>query len=72
MPPGAAAVLINRTHPFRDLVLPLSQTEKRLFDAVDGNRSIGEIAPGSDVARRFFERLWLWDQVVIDSSRLRG
>jgi SAM-dependent methyltransferase len=69
LPPGAAAVLINRTHPFRDLVLPVDAAEKKLFDAIDGSRCIGEMAAASDVARRFFERLWLWDQVVFDTSR---
>jgi SAM-dependent methyltransferase len=71
LPPGAAAVLINRTHPFRDLVLPVNAAEKKLFDAI-GNRSIGEMAacPGgsAEVAGRFFEKLWLWDQVVFDTS----
>ncbi len=63
LPAGAAAVLINRTHPFRDLVLQINAAEKKLFDAIDGRRSIGEIAAGSSLARDFFERLWLWDQV---------
>jgi hypothetical protein len=69
LPPGAAAVLINRTHPFRDLVLQIDAGEKKMFDAIDGKRSVGEIAAGSDKAHEFFERLWLWDQVVFDTSR---
>jgi len=79
LPPGAAAVLINRTHTFRDLVLPIDAAEKRLLEAVDGHRSIGAIidagSPSSpesswrEVARHFFERLWWWDQVVFDTSR---
>jgi SAM-dependent methyltransferase len=44
LPPGSAAVLINRTHTYRDLSMPIGPTEKRLFDAIDGNRSIGDIA----------------------------
>jgi hypothetical protein len=44
LPPGAAAVLINRTHTYRDLFMPIGPTEKRLFDVIDGNRSIGDIA----------------------------
>jgi SAM-dependent methyltransferase len=73
LPPGAAAVLINRSHTFRDLYLPIDATEKGWFDAIDGNRTIGEIvqrlpSPGSeaqlDAARNFFERLWWYDQVV--------
>ena len=43
LPPGAAAVLINRSHTFKDLFMPIDSTEKSLFDAIDGNRSIGDI-----------------------------
>jgi len=78
LPPGAAAVLINQTHTYRDLFMPISLTEKRLFDAIDGTRTIGDIAeralPSSsnksqpDMGRTFFERLWQYDQVVFDAS----
>ncbi len=44
LPPGSAAVLINRAHTYKDLIMPIGPTEKRLFDAIDGNRSIGDIA----------------------------
>jgi 2-polyprenyl-3-methyl-5-hydroxy-6-metoxy-1,4-benzoquinol methylase len=74
LPPGATAVLINRTHTYKDLFLPIGPTEKLLFDAIDGERSIGEIAgrmlsrsqpiPNLDVARTLFERLWWHDQAV--------
>ena len=67
LPPGAAAVLINRSHTCRDLVMALDAAEKRLFDAVDGTRSIGAIADYG-AARTFFERLWWYDQVVFDAS----
>jgi SAM-dependent methyltransferase len=79
LPAGAAAVLINRTHTYTDLIMPIDTTEKRMFDAIDGKRSIGEItrrmAPSSrkqsplDLARAVFERLWWYDEVVFDSSR---
>jgi hypothetical protein len=82
MPPGAAAVLINRNHTHKDLVLPIDAAQKRLLDAVDGKRSIGEIVAANpdashaplpaNVARDFFERLWWWDQVVFDTSRQPG
>ena len=82
LPPGAAAVLINPTHAYRDLIMPIDSTEKRLFDAIDGNRSIGGIVertlpssqakPQLDMARAFFERLWHYDQVVFDASRCRA
>jgi hypothetical protein len=79
LPPGAAGVLINQTHAYRDLILPIDSTEKRWFDAIDGNYSIGGIVertlPSSqtksqlDMARTFFEKLWWYDQVVFDASR---
>jgi SAM-dependent methyltransferase len=79
VPPGAAAVLINQSHTFRDLVLAIDSTEKGLFDAIDGDSSIGDIVERRlasshnrsqlDMARSFFERLWWYDQVVFDASR---
>jgi hypothetical protein len=79
LPPGAASVLINQTHAYRDLFMPIDSTEKRLFDGIDGNYSIRGIAekalpssqtqPQLDMARSFFERLWWYDQVVVDASR---
>jgi hypothetical protein len=78
LPRGAAGVLINRTHTYKDLILPIDSTQKRSFDAIDGNRSIGEIVKSVlptaqqngqlDIARTFFERLWWYDQVVFDIS----
>jgi SAM-dependent methyltransferase len=82
LPPGAASVLINQTHAYRDLFMPIDSTEKRLFDAIDGDYDIGGIVertlPSSqtksplDMARSFFERLWWYDQVVFDTSRCHG
>lgn len=79
LPLGAAAVLINRSHTYRDLFLSISPVEKKWFDAVDGVRSIGEIVerpqsqpPGTkdlEAARRFFDRLWWHDQIVFATSR---
>jgi len=78
LPHGVAAVLINQTHTDRDLFLPIGEEEKRLFDAVDGRRTIGEIvattlsashrATNVDAARTFFEKLWWHDQLVFDAS----
>ena len=72
LPPGAAAVLINRAHTYTDLYLPIDAREKRLFDTIDGERRIGEIAGDEerDVCRTLFERLWWHDQVVFDGSHL--
>jgi len=59
--------------------MPIDSTEKRLFDAIDGNHSIGGIVERTlpsaqtksqvDVARTCFEKLWWYDQVVFDASR---
>ena len=77
LPPGAAAVLINQSHTYRDIYLPIDATEMRLLDLIDGDCSIGEIvdkamlpSAGSrlDMVRDFFERLWWHDQVVFDIS----
>jgi SAM-dependent methyltransferase len=73
--PGAAAVLINRHHSYTDLYLPITAQQKALVDAIDGRRSIGEIAPDPvlrRVARVLFEGLWWYDQVVFDLSRARA
>jgi hypothetical protein len=79
LPAGAAAVLINRTHTSTDLINTIDSTEKRMFDAIDGQSTIAEITkrvavssrkePAPDLARALFERLWRYDQVVFDASR---
>jgi 2-polyprenyl-3-methyl-5-hydroxy-6-metoxy-1,4-benzoquinol methylase len=73
LPPGAAAVLINRAHTYSDIYLPIDVQQKHLVDAIDGERSIGEIAGGEhrDSCCALFERLWWHDQVVFDRSRRR-
>jgi len=77
LPAGAAAVLINQTHTYRDLFFPIGLAQKNLFDAIDGVRTLEEIvkttrsssAPANlEVARAFFEQLWWHDQVVFDAS----
>jgi len=73
LPPGAAGVLLNRTHLFDDLYLPINEEEKKVYEAIDGRRSISEIIEtvkySSPIARDFFEKLWWYDQVVFDLSR---
>jgi SAM-dependent methyltransferase len=74
LPAGAAAVLINRNHTFTDLYLPIDAWQERLFAAIDGERTIAEIYGARDdldLARMFFRQLWLWDQIVFDTSALR-
>ena len=71
LPPGAAAVLINRSHAHNDIFLPIDAREERLFDAIDGARTIAEIARSAGSpkdAGAFFERLYQHDQVVFDAS----
>ena len=74
-PPGAAAVLINQSHTYPDLILPVSEPEKLMCEAIDGRRTISQIATeagpgGADLklVRRLFERLWWFDQTVFDAS----
>ena len=71
LPAGAAAVLINRSHSHTDIYLPIDAAEKRLYDAVDGARTIGELAEEQGRRERagpFFQRLGWHDQVVFDAS----
>jgi SAM-dependent methyltransferase len=72
LPPGAAAVLINRNHTYTDLYLPIDARQERLLAAIDGERTIAEICrePGDRrLACAFFQQLWRWDQVVFNTSR---
>jgi len=73
IPPGAAGVLLNQTHMFDDLFLPVNELEKQMWEAIDGQRSISEIVEAvkysSPHARDFFEKLWWYDQAVFDLSR---
>ena len=71
LPAGTAAVLINRKHECTDILLPIREREARRVDAIDGQRTIGDIVreePDRATGRAFFEQLWWHDQVVIDAS----
>jgi len=76
LPAGSVAVLINRAHPFTDLVLPINRTEEPLLNAINGKRTLNEIlvATGTGLNERwateFFERLWQYDQIIVDASQL--
>ena len=73
LPPGAAAVLINRNHTYTDLYLPIDTRQERLLAGIDGERTIAEICHelgDRSLARAFFQKLWRWDQVVFDTSRV--
>jgi SAM-dependent methyltransferase len=77
VPPGSAAVLINRAHTYPDLALPIDEGEYRIFAAIDGSRSIDEILPIAAAAgagervRRLCERLWQYDQIALDTTGSR-
>jgi SAM-dependent methyltransferase len=74
--PGVAAILINPGHTDTELALPIDAEELKLFNAIDGQCTIADIidltssTSGSNAnlvhirARRFFEQLWWYDQVV--------
>jgi hypothetical protein len=74
LPAGASAVLINRAHPFPDLALPINAAQERVFAAIDGERTVGEILRVAtadarlDHGREFVERLWRYDQIAIDAG----
>jgi hypothetical protein len=74
LPPGSSAVLLNRAHEHRDLVLPISAEEERLLLQMDGQRKLGEIVAACETsasvlsALQFFQRLWSYDQIVFDAS----
>jgi len=57
--------------------LVIEAPEKRMFDVIDGHRSIAEIvnhAGGHERlsrARALFEILFCYDQVVLDASKAR-
>jgi SAM-dependent methyltransferase len=78
LPAGAAGVLINQNHTYTDLLMTIDAAEKRMFDGIDGIRTIDDISesmlPSSRQqrqmnARTLFERLWWYDQVVFDTSK---
>jgi SAM-dependent methyltransferase len=71
LPPGVAAILINRGHPHTDIFLAISPRDMRLLEAIDGKRRIREMLASEnerDAARSLFERLWWHDQVVFDAA----
>jgi len=67
LPPGVAAILVNRAHTQTDIWLPIRRHEMKLLQAIDGQRKIGDMLANDtdrDAARSLFERLWWHDQVV--------
>lgn len=70
-------MLLNQSHTYEDLILPIDEEQLNLFEAIDGERTIAEILSSvldrgeqlDEYARSFFEQLWLYDQIVFDASR---
>src|SRR6185295_19413544 len=59
LPPGFAGALGNQTHIFDDLYVLVNEQENQLWEAIDGRRSIAEIAESLPGARsEFFEKLY--------------
>jgi SAM-dependent methyltransferase len=75
LPRGSAAVLINRSHTFTDLVVTVDAFEDQVLGAIDGTRTVSEILrivgldeTGERRALGFLDRLWCHDQIVFDAS----
>ena len=74
LPLEAAGALVNQTHLFPDLFILIDAKEKEIYDAIDGRRTIDQIVDtvegfGSR-ARDFFQKLWWYDQIVFDTSKV--
>jgi SAM-dependent methyltransferase len=72
LPAGASGVLLNQTHVFDDLMLFIDSREKRMFEAIDGRRSVSAIldkVKEKGTSPLLFKKLWWYDQVVFDTSK---
>ena len=79
LPAGAAAVMVNQDHTYPDIFLPVDETQLRLYESIDGERTIADIMAGmpasgniqqqSEITVSFFEQLWCYDQVIFDASK---
>ncbi|HEY7915272.1 MAG TPA: class I SAM-dependent methyltransferase [Blastocatellia bacterium] len=72
LPAGVSGILVNQTHVFDDLMLFIDAREKRIFEAIDGRRSISEIlekVKEKGASPLLFKKLWWYDQVVFDTSK---
>jgi SAM-dependent methyltransferase len=74
VPPGSAAVLVNRAHEHSDLALPISAAQAQLLGLIDGKRTVDEIVRNGGTkdaelrGLRFFRQLWQYDQIAFDAS----
>ena len=78
LPPQCAAVLINRAHEYRDLLLALDAQQERMLMQIDGRRTMRDIltavgsSAGAERSLAFFKSLWSYDQIVIDATQSSG
>ena len=76
VPPGSVAVLVNPSHKYSDLDLPIDGAQEHLLEQIDGIRTLGEIVRVKSKEEsalrglRFFQQLWEYDQIVFDASRV--
>lgn len=73
VPRGFCAVLINPAHTYPDLALFIDSAQERALEAIDGERSAGEILQSAvmseEAGRALFKRLWEHDLIVFDAKR---
>jgi hypothetical protein len=72
LPPGAAAVVINRAHTYTDLYVPLSEFEALVYARIDGQTSCCDLVAAASDAPRVADvmlKLWRSDQIVFDRSK---
>ncbi len=69
LPEGATAVLINRAHTFTDLFLPIDAEQDKIYQLINGARTVGEIYEStgrSEEFRSFLALLWRQDQIIFE------
>lgn len=77
VPHGFSAVVINPTHSYPDLALPIDATRERILMAIDGRRPVEDILRrakrgiGEEQGGRFIQQLWDYDQIAIDATETR-
>lgn len=72
LPPGAAAVVLNRAHTFIDLYVPMTEFEAAVYARIDGQTSCRDIAEEASDALGVADvmlKLWRSDQIVFDRSK---
>ena len=73
LPPGAAAVVINRAHTYTDLYVPLNHFEASVYAQIDGQTSCRDLVAAASHAPRVADvmlKLWRSDQIIFDRSTI--